>query len=141
VEVPVSNKLQTNGTKVKEVTIATFVSIVLGLIVLKWEWLASVVGLDIYVERSTSMITVEYVIGLGVAFMLGYAFPKRPVLCAIWLMLGPTLITHTIHLIIHGVPNLWPVELLFLTILTIPYVGLAYGGAYVRHRMMKRENN
>jgi hypothetical protein len=82
----------------------------LGLLVFRWLWIAQIFGVDLQVERGTSIITIEY-------------------------MLGPVLITHPIHLAKLGrIPNLWPMELLFLAALTVPYVGIAYGAAYMRRR-------
>jgi hypothetical protein len=50
-------------------------------------------------------------------------------------MLGPNVVSTAILVIGGRIPNLWPLELLFLLVLTIPYIGLAYVGAYLRKRM------
>ena len=130
----VQSNAQTGIAKILNVVAATFVSILLGFIILKWELLTNALGLDIHLERGTSIVTIEYVIGFGVTFFLGYVFHERPVLCGICFMFGPTLVTHAIYISERGVPNMWPVEVLLLMILTIPYIGLAYAGAFVHRK-------
>jgi hypothetical protein len=110
------------------------VSILVGLLVLKWEWLASSIGVETHVNRTNSALSFEYALGLVATFVLGFVFPHRPATCAISFMAGPTLLTHSIYILKHGFPNLWPVELLLLAALTVPYVGLAYSAAYLRKR-------
>jgi hypothetical protein len=125
--------------RIRESILPIVVSGLVGLVVLKWEWLANASGLEVHVNRGNSMVTFEYAVGLVATFLLGYAFPSWPIACAISFMLTPTLITHSIYISQHGVPNLWPVELMFLAALTVPYIGLAYGGAYLRKRWSKSQ--
>src|SRR3954470_22448067 len=98
---------------IREGSVPSVVSILVGLPVLKWELLAGALGLEIHVDRANSILTFEYAVGLVATFLLGYVFQLRPLTCAIAFMIGPTLITHSIHIYQHGIPNLWPVELLF----------------------------
>jgi hypothetical protein len=110
---------------------------VLGLLILKWTWLAEVLGIMVNVERTGSVITIEYVWGMAAVAFLGYLFPKLPIWCAVWFMLGPTIITHAVHVVSFGIPQQWGLEIFVLAILTIPYIGIAYGAAYVRRRSLR----
>jgi hypothetical protein len=110
---------------------------VLGLLILKWTWLAEVLGIIVNIERTGSMITIEYVWGMLAVAFLGYLFHKLPVWCAVWFMLGPTIITHTVHVVRFGIPQQWGLEILVLAVLTIPYVGIAYGAAYMHRRSLR----
>jgi hypothetical protein len=121
--------------RVRELITAVTISVIVGMIVFRWQWLTQAIGLDIHVIRSNSPVTFEYFIGMTAAIGLGFAFPTRPVVCAVSLMLGPNVVSTAILVIGGRIPNLWPLELLFLLVLTIPYIGLAYVGAYLRKRM------
>ena len=125
--------------KLKEGITPALVSIIVGVIVLKWEWAAYVPGLDIHVSRTQTTDIIKYVVGLVAALSLGYAFPRQAIVCGVCLMLGPTLIAHSIYIFQKGVPNLWPLELLFIAALTIPYIVFAYGAAYLRRRWSKSQ--
>ena len=125
--------------KIRESIVPIICSGLLGLAVLKWEWLANAVGLQIHVDRGNSMVTFEYVLGLVATFLLGCSFPAWPTACAISFMLAPTVVTHSIYVSQHGIPSMWFVELIFLAGLTVPYVGLAYAGAYLRMRLSKNQ--
>lgn len=126
-----SLKLDSHIMRFHDNFFAAIVSIAAGLILFKWQFLATMVGWNVHIDRGDSLITMEYVIGLAVAFVLGFSFPKHPVLCAVWFMLGHSLVSILTHIAAKGVPNLLPVEIMFLIVLTVPYVGLAYAGAYV----------
>lgn len=114
------------------------ISILLGLLIMKWKGLLNLVGMDFHMSPSESIVTNEYYVGLLAALTLGYVFPKHPTHCGIWLMAGPVLITHTIFMLNHGIPNMWPVELLLLALLTVPYVTLSHIGSFIARRLEKR---
>jgi len=126
---------------------AILISTLLGILIIKWKWISSFVGIDIQVPLSDSIVSYEYYVGLPVAIILGFSFPKYPTHCGIWLMLGPILINHTIFIVKHGVPNMWPVELLLLTFLAVPYVVLSHVGSFIERRLkgvkdsITRDNN
>lgn len=126
--------------KIEKTVVSVFVAVAIGLIVLKWEWIAELFGVRVQVERSGSMVTMEYALGILAVMALGYVFYRRPILCAIWFVLGPTLITHSVHILKHGVPRLWPVELLMLAALILPYAAIAFGTAYLRRRFIERRS-
>lgn len=118
------------------------VSGLLGLLVFQWPWFARPFGLEIEIERTGSLITVEYLWGMLVVFGLGLTFYKHPIWCAVWLMFGHVLITHPITLIKLGrVPNLWPMEIFMLALLTLPYIGIGYGASYLRQRVAARHHD
>lgn len=121
----------------RQAFVSALVSILVGLVVLRWEWLASLVGMQIQINRGEGMLTFEYAVGFPATFLLGYIFPTYSISCAIWFMLGPTVVTHSIYIYQHGIPSMWPVELVFLVLLTLPYVGLAWCGGYLRNRFKK----
>jgi hypothetical protein len=127
----------------KKMTVGEAVSLallsgLLGLLLFHWPWFAKLLGFDLQIERSGSIITVEYLWGAIVVLGLGLAFHKHPIWCAIWFMFGPVLVTHPIQLMKLGrIPNLWPMEILMLAVLTLPYIGIALGAAYVRKRMVE----
>lgn len=112
----------------------TVVAILSGMLVLKWEWIAGLVGIPVLVDRGTSMLATEYWIGMAVVFVLGVVFPINWFSTAVWFMFGPTIVTHVLHVMRYGVPNLWPLELAIIVILTIPYIAASYGGAFTRRR-------
>jgi len=117
---------------------AISISIFLGLFITKWKWVFNFIGINFPESPSESIITHEYYFGLLAAIALGFSFPKHPTHCGIWLMFGPVLITHTIFIFMHGVPNMWPVELFLLALLTIPYVILSYVGSLIRLRLQSK---
>ena len=110
------------------------VAILAGMLVLKWEWMAELAGIPESIQRDGAMLTTEYWIGLAAVFVLGLAFPTRWFATAAWFMWGPTIITHSVFIIQHGIPNLWPLELAFIAALTVPYIAVGYGGAFLRRR-------
>lgn len=124
--------------KAKELIWPATLASVLGLLILKWTWLAELLGITVNIERTGSMITVEYAWGMFAVAVLGYLFYKLPIWCAAWFMLGPTILTHAVHLVRFGIPQQWLLEVFVLAILTIPYVGIAYAAAYVHRRSLKR---
>ena len=122
--------------KVSEAVSLAVVAGLLGLLLFQWPWFAKLLGFDVQIARSGSLITVEYLWGALVVFGLGLAFYKHPIWCAIWFMFGPVLVTHPIQLIKLGrIPNLWPMEIFMVAVLTLPYIGIALGAAYLRKRM------
>jgi len=108
----------------------------LGILVMRGEWFVQSLGFDFQIQRTGSMVTVEYFWGMFAVFLLGYVFYKWPAWCAIWFMLGHVIVTHSIYFLRHGVPNLWPLELAVLAVLTLPYIGLAWLAAYLRKRFV-----
>jgi hypothetical protein len=122
--------------KSKEAVWLALIASLLGLLVLKWEWLAQLLGVAVAVERSGSMITMEYLFGLVAVAALGFAFYRAPVWCAVWFMLGPTIVASAIHIARIGVPNQLMLEIVVLAILTLPYIGVAYGAAYLRRHSL-----
>jgi hypothetical protein len=65
----------------RQAVVATVVSTSAGLIVLKWEWLANLLGAQAYVARGDEMVTFEYYVGFLATFVLGYVFPEWPIGC------------------------------------------------------------
>src|SRR5687767_7922050 len=104
----------------KEASWSAVLAILLGLLVLKWKWLAEIFGTTITIERTGSMITIEYLRGMLAVAVLGYLFYELPVWVAVWFMLGPTLFTHAIHVLRSEIPNQWALEIFILALLTIP---------------------
>ena len=127
--------------KAKQASWSAVVATLLGLLVLKWTWLAEIFGATVTIERTGSMITIEYLWGMLAVAVLGYLFYEVPVWVAVWFMLGPTLVTHAAHVLRSGIPNQWALEIFILALLTIPYVGIAYAAAYVRKRALKAHGN
>ena len=123
--------------KAKEANWSAVVASLVGLLVLKWTWLAELLDITVHIERTGSIITVEYLWGLLAVAALGYLFYRVPIWCAVWFMLGPTLLIHAIYLIKFGIPSQWALEVFMLAVLTIPYVGIAYAAAYVHRRSLK----
>lgn len=80
------------------------------------------------------MIAPEYWIGLPCVAILGYLFPQNAIACAVAFMWVPVSLRHSAYIVEHGVPNLWPLEIMTIAVLTLPYVGLAYGVAYFRRK-------
>lgn len=80
------------------------------------------------------MIATEYWIGLACVVPLGYLFPQNPIACAVTFMWVPVLLRHLVYIFEHGFPNLWPLEIMMIAVLTLPYIGLAYGAAYLRRQ-------
>ena len=119
---------------------AAVISSLVGAVLLRWEWFLNVAGFDVSVERSAT-ITFEYWLGIPIAALLGYLFSKgpEPLVVGILLMWGATSINHIAHISRHGVPNMWPVELALLGVLTIPYVVAAFAGAYLQRRMGRHD--
>ena len=81
------------------------------------------------------MITTEYWIGLPCVALLGYLLPRHPVACAVAFMWAPVSLRHVIQIFEKGISNLWPVEIMVIAALTLPYIGLAYVGAYLRRKI------
>ena len=106
----------------------------LGLIVLNLNWVLKNTGLDFQIPRSNFSVTPEYWVGAVFVFLLGYVFAHYPVTCAVAFMWIPVAPRHSIYIFQRGVPNLWPVELLMIALLTLPYIGLAYLDAYFRRQ-------
>jgi len=120
--------------KAKEATLTAVVAGLSGLLILKWTWLAEMLGVSVSIERTGSIITVEYLWGMLAVAVLGYVFYRLPLWCAGWFMLGPILVTHASHLARFGIPSQWLLEVFLLALLTIPYLGIAYGAAYIHRR-------
>jgi len=118
--------------KTTEVAIPVASSLVLGLIVIEWKTIAQFLGIGHRIIESESVIAPEYWFGLIVVALLGAVFPKRPLHCAIAFMLGPLSVRHIVHLAVHGIPNLWPIEVGFILLLTLPYMAVAYLAARIR---------
>jgi len=107
----------------------------LGMLVFQWSSLAQLFGLDAEIQRSGSLVTVEYLWGMPVVLVLGLIFYRHPIWCAVWFMFGPVLILHPIKFIELGrIPNLWPIEITLLGVLTLPYIGISWAAAYLRRR-------
>ncbi len=87
------------------------------------------------------MVTFEYPLGFAVVLLLGYIFASYAIECAISFMFVPIVISHTIYIWQHGVPRMWVVELMFLAGLTVPYIALAYGAAYLRRRWDRKRGS
>lgn len=121
--------------KIRGAYIAALTAALTGLLIMKWQWLVMMIDIRAEIARSGSLVTFEYFISLPAAFILGVIFPKFPTHCGVWLMLGPVLITHSVFIAQHGVPSLWPAELVLLAILALPYIGLAHIGATVGRRI------
>jgi peptidoglycan/LPS O-acetylase OafA/YrhL len=116
------------------------VSILLGLVVLQWQWILNMIGLPVHVERADSPLAFEYWLGLLGAGFLGYIFPKRAALAGLLLMLGPTFIVTVVYLAESGVPALWPIQMMFTVVLTIPYIICAALAAYFKQRRERVQN-
>jgi len=127
--------------KFREHVLPFVVSGLLGLLLFRWEHLASAVGWQIHIERGNSMVTFEYPLGFAVVLLLGYIFASYAIECAISFMFVPIVISHTIYIWQHGVPRMWVVELMFLAGLTVPYIALAYGAAYLRRRWDRKRGS
>lgn len=63
----------------KEASWSAVVATLLGLLVLKSTWLAQIFGATITIERTGSMITIEYLWGMLAIAVLGYLFYELPV--------------------------------------------------------------
>jgi len=98
------------------------------------DWILGTAGSGIRIPQGDSMIATEYWIGLPCVVLLGYLFPRYPIECAVVFMWAPVSLRHLVYISEHGVPNLWPVEISIIAALTLPYIGLAYGGAYLRRK-------
>jgi hypothetical protein len=110
------------------------VAAILGLAVSYLDWILGTVGSGLRISKGTSMIAPEYWIGLPCAALLGYLFPRNAIACAVAFMWVPVSIRHSAHILEHGVPNLWPLEIMAIAVLTLPYIGLAYAVAYLRRK-------
>ena len=93
--------------KAKEMIWPAILASVLGLLILKWIWLAELVGIAVNIERTGSIVTIEYGWGMLAVAVLGYLFFRLPIWCAVWFMLGPTIVTHAVHLARFGIPQQW----------------------------------
>lgn len=80
------------------------------------------------------MLTPEYFVSLGAAVLLGYLFYDHPLASGLMLMLAPTAISQSLHLLRHGFSAFWPATVIATLVFTIPYVGAAYLGAWLRRR-------
>jgi hypothetical protein len=120
--------------KATEATFTAVVAGLVGLVILKWTWLAELLGITVSMERTGSILTVEYLWGMLAVAVLGYVFYRLPLWCAGWFMFGPILVTHAWHLARFGIPGQWALEVFLLALLTIPYLGIAYGAAYIHKR-------
>jgi hypothetical protein len=80
------------------------------------------------------MLAPEYWIGLPLVALLGYLFPRNAIACAVGFMWVPVALRHSVYIFEHGVPNLWPLEIMMIATVTVPYIGAAYGVAYLRRR-------
>jgi len=112
----------------------------IGIAVLKWEWLLNVFGISAHIERGTALVTFEYWLGFVAAAVLGFLFPRHPGTAGAFLMAGPTILMHSVHIAQGGVPQQWFLELFMLAALTVPYVGLAALVAYLRQRNSRAAN-
>jgi hypothetical protein len=108
----------------------------IGMLVLKWTWLADLFGVAYHIERTGSMITFEYFVGVVAVAILGYVFYKAPIWCAAWFMFGPMIVTHIVHIVRFGIPQQLLLEVAVLAMLTIPYIVVAYAAAYLRRRSL-----
>jgi len=122
------------GADTKKYVPAAVAGAIVGMAVLKWEWLLNAFGVPVHVERGTALVTFEYWLGFLAAAVLGFLFPKHPITAAAFLMAGPTIVTHSVHIAQRGVPQQWALEIFMLAVLTIPYIGLAFLAAYLRQR-------
>lgn len=122
------------GADIRKYVPAALAGTIVGMVVLKWEWLLNVFGLPVHIARGTSLVTFEYWLGFLAAALLGFLFPKHPITAGAFLMAGPTIITHSVFIAQRGVPQQWGLELAVLAILTVPYVGLAALVGYLRQR-------
>jgi hypothetical protein len=122
------------GTDLTKYVPAALAGTVMGMAVLKWEWLLNTFDVPTHIERGTAFVTFEYWLGLLAAGVLGFLFPKHPITAAAFLMAGPTIVTHSVHIAQRGVPLQWGLEVFVLALLTIPYIGLAFLVAYLRQR-------
>jgi hypothetical protein len=132
--------MATGRVDMKQYIAPALAGTIAGIVVLKWQWVLNGVGLVIEVQRGTGLVTFEYWIGFLAAAILGFSFPKHPIVASAFLMAGPTILTHTIHIVQYGFPRLWPVELTLLAALTVPYIGLALIVAHLRERANKAQN-
>src|SRR5262245_28439544 len=114
------------GADLRKFVPAALAGSIVGMAVLKWEWLLNAFGMPVHVERGAALVTFEYWLGFLAAVVLGFLFPKHPITAAAFLMAGPTIITHAFHIAQHGVPQQWALEIFMLALLTIPYIGLAF---------------
>lgn len=108
------------------------VAALLGFAISYLEWILVATGAHMHVPRGDSMIATEYWIGIPCVLLLGLLFPRDAITSAVVFMWAPVLFRHAIYIFEHGVPNLWPVEILGIAFLTVPYIGVAFGGAYLR---------
>lgn len=116
------------------------VSVIVGLVIIKWQSLLSIAGLSVEVDREEATIAFEYWLGLIAAGVLGYVFPRRAALAGLLLMLGPVFIIVLVHVARDGVPNLWPIEVMFTAVLAIPYIVCAALVAYLTQRRRRTQN-
>jgi hypothetical protein len=128
------------GADFKKYVPAALAGTIVGMAVLKWEWLLNAFGIAVHIERGTALVTFEYWLGFLAAALLGFLFPKHPVTAGMFIMAGPTIVTHTAHIAQRGVPQQWFLELFVLAVLTLPYVGLAALVAYLRQRRSTAAN-
>ncbi len=119
---------------------AAILSTIVGLILFNWESIAATIGVPVHAERGNSSITFEYWIGLGIAAVAGFIAPGQALTAAAFLILGATGVRHMIYLAQNGVPNLWPIEVLFIVLLSIPYLVAALFAARLRRNREKSRN-
>lgn len=112
-----------------------FISIVVGVSIMHWRWIAQLIGIVVPQESDASFITKEYYVGLLAALVLGVLLPRYAIHCGVWLMFGPVVMSHGIFFIKNGIPNMWPVEIFLITVLTLPYITLSLVGAFVARRV------
>jgi hypothetical protein len=126
-----------SGQVARELIWPAMAAFLLGLLVLQGAWLAERLGITVQIERSGSMISVEYLWGMLAVAALGYVFHRSPAWCAAWFMFGPVALAHIYHFVRFGIPNQWALEVFFIALMTIPYVGIACAMAYQRRRSLK----
>ncbi len=120
--------------KIPRLWTAIGVAAIAGLAVSYLDWVLGAAGSSIRIPTGDSMIAPEYWIGLPCVALLGYLFPQNAIASAVAFMWVPVLLRHAAHILQHGVPNLWPLEVVLIAVLTLPYVGMASGVAFLRRR-------
>ncbi len=122
--------------KKPDLAIALLCSFLLGLLVVEWRAIARVAGIGTNITASDSAVAPEYWVGFIAVALLGAVFPRRAVLCAIVFMMGPVSLRHIAYIVENGIPNLWPIEIAFILLLTLPYMAVAYLAAKARMRFL-----
>lgn len=118
--------------------IAIALSSLVGILINNWAIIANMVGYTA-THSAQSPFSMEYLVSIVAAFLLGFVFARYPTYCGISLMAAPIAINHVGYFWQHGVPSLWPMELLILAVFTIPYIVAAFGGSKIRTRYLGSE--